>query len=279
MNSINKTMMVAAAIAAVFSAGAVQASAASFTYNDGDLLLNFRAKAGTSYGANNLTIDIGAASTYETATAVIPLTQFNASDLNLVNNTAGNYSSFSFSAVGTLFGGDKTVYSTRTRNSASVNYNDTSLSGSTAWNARSSSGMSSTSSQIDTIANNALAFGTPLPGASTGISIADGSANGYHSYVRQNASIDTGNLNGKWQGEIETSTGTGFSTFVRADLYRNSPSTAGAYLGYFQFNADGSAFFSPQNLAAVPEPATYGIVAGLGLVALSLRNRASRKQA
>ena len=277
MNAINKTMLVAAAIAAVF--GAVEASAASFTYTDGDLLLNFRAKAGTSYGANNLTIDIGQASTYETATAVVPLTQFNTTDLNLVNNTAGDYSSFSFSALGTLFNGNKTVYSTRTRSAGSVNYNDTSLSGSTAWTSSSQAGLGATSSQIDTIAQNALTFGTALPGASAGISIADGSANGYHSYVRKSASDDTGNLNGKWKGEVETSTGTGFSTFVRADLYKNAPGVAGSYLGYFQFNADGSAFFSPQNLAAVPEPATYGIVAGLGLVALSLRNRASRKQA
>jgi len=89
---------------------------------------------------------------------------------------------------------------------------------------------------------------------------------------------------GNWAGtfiptqNVETTTGSSFGAgnFVRMDFYAengNATSGTSTYEGYFQLNGDGSAFFDPVGLVAVPEPATYGLLAGLGLLVLALRKQ------
>jgi hypothetical protein len=78
---------------------------------------------------------------------------------------------------------------------------------------------------------------------------------------------------------------------IMLDLYDNTlaGSTVGGWLyqGFFTLTFTGSGAnlsdtltFTPATLAvAVPEPATYGVLAGFGLLALSLRRQLSRKTA
>jgi hypothetical protein len=85
--------------------------------------------------------------------------------------------------------------------------------------------------------------------------------------------VGAGNYSGKFQANVENNTGTGFTGVSRSDLYELTPGTgAGAYLGFFELSAaTGDMSFTP-----VPEPAMYGLFAGLGLLVISMNNKFRR---
>jgi hypothetical protein len=56
------------------------------------------------------------------------------------------------------------------------------------------------------------------------------------------------------------------------DLYRATPSGAFTYLGYFAVDSSGLVF-TPSAFVPVPEPTTYGLIAGSGLLLLTLRRQ------
>lgn len=71
----------------------------------------------------------------------------------------------------------------------------------------------------------------------------------------------------------------GASGIIYEDLWKAT--TAGfAYQGYFTFNDNtDSLTFTSLDVTPAPEPATYGALAGLGVLALALRRQFSRKTA
>ena len=80
---------------------------------------------------------------------------------------------------------------------------------------------------------------------------------------------------------MQNDTGTGFSGAAvnRSDFYAVPPNDlalpAGVqHLGYFELQADGDLWFVP-----VPEPSTYGLAAGAGLLFMALRRQLSQKVA
>src|SRR5262249_28301673 len=112
--------------------------------------------------------------------------------------------------------------------------------------------------------------GAPLNGAQVGSSFASTFAGSY------NAFVGTG---GDWQyfsGSTEATTGTSFTGSANRllDLYYlpGQPDGAGdvpgTYLGTFQLDAAGNVGFT-----AGPEPTSYGMVAGIGLLILAVRRQ------
>jgi len=82
-----------------------------------------------------------------------------------------------------------------------------------------------------------------------------------------------------WTDPTTTTSGTfasGGTQYAVEDLYYQQKGQVGGTLeGAFTLGSDGSIVF---NAVAVPEPTTYGLLAGLGLLALSLRRHLTRKQ-
>jgi PEP-CTERM motif len=80
-------------------------------------------------------------------------------------------------------------------------------------------------------------------------------------------------------------------TTIQEDLYQEVDAFVGsgktrhlqgtwAYEGYFSLDTGaGTLSFTPNDVSAVPEPTTYGVLAGAGLLALSLRRQLNGKQA
>lgn len=74
----------------------------------------------------------------------------------------------------------------------------------------------------------------------------------------------------------------GVSGLIYQDLWKGTVAAGYTYQGYFTFDGStDSLTFTSANVptVAVPEPATYGALAGAGLLALSLRGQLRRKQA
>lgn len=67
---------------------------------------------------------------------------------------------------------------------------------------------------------------------------------------------------------------------IYEDLWKVAPGGADTYEGYFTFNYNADSLsFTGANVAPVPEPTTYGMLAGAGLLIVGLRNQFRRKQA
>lgn len=256
MRKLTKSLLVASVLTAM--ASVAQA------YTAGDIILNFRTWDGTAAGANDLTIDIGQFSSLyngETVATGVFSTLGNGSADNVQFSALGYVSSTAGLSAKSQF------YVSKTRVDGTSDY--TVAGSETPWvNPAKGGSSSSPALQIKAIGDGNPS-GVPVVDATSGASTS------YHAYV------GTGNLQNKFAGNVETSTGTGFvaaGTSVAADLFyldgvNYSAGAAGTYSGVFILNTDGSVVYNP-----VPEPATFGVLAAAGLLAVATR-RQMRKQA
>jgi len=231
----------------------IQAGTPIFQYSTGDLVLTFRKTGFDLVGtvaASEFEADIGQASTYYNATpgTVINITQYSTS---LLNSSFDNLNDMSWSLGGCVpaVGGYadssipvKTLWATSPWSLAS-------LPG-TVYKRYSATAQGTTAAKMTTILTDASYYSS-LSGnaafctASTAlVSESSGQAAGV-------SLGQLGNYDNTFNGFVENTTPPTFSTDglpSKSDLYQLLPDTtgtqpAGAYLGYFQFNPDGSMVF------------------------------------
>ncbi len=244
-----------AAIIAVAAALASQAAQASQT----PLELGF-----TKSGSSDLIIDLGSVSSLIGQTSVVDLSgDFNATTFN---NTFGSATGVSMAVVsGNPTFGQYDLYATQVRTGGAGN---AAVAGSDLTSQGHST--SQISGGAATLTGN-LAWPT-----TTGQGVVDSTLTYSTKVEASTASSMFGKTGVQAAGTIDN-TGT-----IYEDLWFATPSQAYTYEGYFTFNDNtGSLTFTSADVvtAPIPEPATYGVFAGFGLLALALRRQISRKNA
>ena len=118
--------------------------------------------------------------------------------------------------------------------------------------------------------------GTPsaLTGGVSGESAVYGASNGdsYQKVAQSPSSANIINYDGFISGLPLEATAPASGAVYEA-LWNQPGSGSSTYEGYFTFKSDGEVDFSTGTLSAVPEPSTYGLIAGLGLLALAFRRQ------
>jgi hypothetical protein len=237
-----KSQFYKAALLAALGLAGVSAAQAQ-TYTAGDLLVGFTTSSGS-----DLIYDLGQASALHNGETFSGLSTLLAVDFS-------SLSALQWGVIGDINSGSpRTAYTT------------TAVGGSTPSTITGSTKMN----QINNVMLNFsgdFAGQAPVAGSSTTISAND--PNSWNVQTTPNATLSTDYINTYGNPNV---TGATSDSFFR--IFNNT--TAPTLLGGFTLGADDSFTF---NTVAVPEPATYGVLAAAGLLLVSLRNQFSRKQA
>jgi len=263
--------------AALVAASQVQAA---LSYSDGDLLLNFRDI--TSSTPPNLTVDEGNINTFLSSVSAGTTTELVSSTTltgALTGAGAGDQIGFSAGAGTTtaISGAEAdTLWLTRV-----IPAGQLTGSGLTA----SAKQLASTQGNTDTILYNigqGMIGGTAVGGLTDAATVSGGNANSYASQAvnagtmnYNTAQSTTAGAGGALEGVQTASSGAD----VYEALWEVQPSTKGTgvggpadtYEGYFTFQPDGEVDFTAAS--SVPEPSTYGLIAGAALLALAFRRQ------
>lgn len=229
-----------AALLAALGLASVSAVQAQ-SYTPGDLIVGF-----TTGGGNDLLYDLGQASALYNGETFSGLSSLLSSD---------TLSSLSWGVLGMSAnsGSPRTAYTT-----TAVGITPTTING---------------ASKFSTLDNNFLAIvendfsSTPSAGSSATVS-----ASATTSWYTETDNSSPGNT---YINNYENPNVTGVGSDSFSQVLNNN--TAPTLLGGFTLGADDS--FTYNTVSAVPEPTTYGMLAGAGLLMLSFRNQLHRKQA
>jgi hypothetical protein len=281
-----KSFILAMAGAALVAASHAQAQVAQ--YSDDDLLLNFRNTSSAT--PPNVVVDLGNVNTFVSTVAALPggtavldvagatpgyANQFSAAQLTSTLGAASANNVIGFSA-GAEDPTSDTLFLTRVISGPTLNGSTLTAS------AKQSASTQGATAQI--LQNIGLGYngGTQL-GTGNAATVSAGNSLSYSS-----TAVDgTGTMN--YKGGQATTPGAGGNLEgaqsgsgavyealweVPPSISRSNPGAPDVFEGYFTFLADGEVDFTTSpSVSPVPEPATYGMIAGAGLLALAMRRQ------
>lgn len=259
MNTMKKTLGVAAAVVTAVALS----STAQAQYNSGDLVLGFTTSASTG----DLVINLGATSSDTWLTAGSGTT-------DLVSGGEVGYSKSTFV---TALSANGLSLNSLTWGVVGGYYNNANNAG-VYVTSTSKPSVPTTygfpTSAIDTAGN--VINGSSTPANTAVVDPTQGNGNSWkEAIVSTTGSSLTGTyLNPTTTTSSSFSSGTSYETIELYSSIQKSGVSTLTDLGYFTLGSDGSFTFT-----AVPEPATYGLLAGLGVLAVSLRRQLGRKDA
>ena len=280
MKNLNLTIA-----AFALAGGAYQAAAQVFTYADNDVIIAIRQDASA---VTDVLLDLGPVSNFKSlslGTHFIP-------DTGSVSGQSGGYtiangiraaygntlpSGLDVAAIGSQTGTSTILYLSKTRtDSTAVDPTKSGIAGSTAWRRAAKTVQAPSTGVINTVGT--LAFSASGTGVTTGNGFVALPANAVQSYT-VNAGTQ-GNLNNTYgQGNIESQTKAGsnlYIDFYQMNFQNTNPKGDGTYLGFFTLDTHANLYFTPAG-SVVPEPRTYAIAGGLGLLAFAAWRRRATK--
>lgn len=213
------------------------------TYTAGDLLLGIYEPG----SANTLVVDIGSYASLQNGETWSLSSYLTSAGITL--DSSGQYGVIGANAT------THHIYTTSTTSSLS------SLSG---------GGANTLSSAIGTVGNNEGAVATTAVNASTA------GADWYGQTLDYNASSSLLVTLGDYQ--VNANVGSS-DTLYDATGSGTATHPTGTSVTDLSFNLSTDGTLTYGSISSVPEPATYGLLAGAGLLIVSLRNKLSRKQA
>jgi hypothetical protein len=204
-------------------------------------------------------IDLGAVSLTATPGVTDLSSDFSATTFNSVFSSSP--SGVSMGVVSGNSSGVTDIYATQVRVGGA---GDATVAGSSLATKSHSSTVIGTSAAAIT--------GVPAFPTTAGTGVAD-STKSYSSKVEANVSGSFFNKSGiQPAGALVSGT-------ILEDLWEGTVAGGYSYLGYFTFNYGSDLLTFTSAAVPAPEPAAYGALAGLGVLALSLRRQFSRKNA
>jgi hypothetical protein len=272
-----QTIMLAMAGAAILAGAKAQAQ---FSYSSGDLLLDFRPTS-TSSPNPDLTIDLGNVSTFVAG----PLTSGYFAE-SLLTGTFGGAANVNFSALASGSASPSNIgpyaHNSVIATVAATSSQPSTPSAATATNPRNHS-LSGTANVIDSIGSGPTSPANVISSTANTATVAQSTQVSYTSEVLDstgNADLGAGGTATLPFNPENTQTGSG-SIFSDLFAINNKSSGAATYLGFFTFQSSGEVDFTTPGgvttdldpTAVVPEPSTYGMIAGFGVLALALRRQ------
>lgn len=239
-----KRFVTAAALAFAGLPFSIPTVQAALPYNNGDLLLGFRASGGQG-ATKDYVVNIGSASQFLSGSGTVPVSSLGniAADLSSAGLFGGTWNTRAdvfWGLIGTDLAGDpaNTLYATRARS--------TSATQALSWVRRSASSQSTTNSIIHAFISGYLNSDTNATAASATIQ-ATSFANSY-------ASFTSGNVDFGFFSSVEGDFGAGAAGTV-LDLFRVTPNVNGGgsqHLGYFTLDGAGALSFTFDTVTLPP---------------------------
>ena len=247
--------------------GLVSASAVQAQYATDELYLGFTQASATS----DIVIDLGQASSIVGQTSVVDLSSLlSSSELSAFSSVFASANGVNMSVIGgnNTFG-QGNAYATQLRSAAAIAAGNNAAAGSSVTKNLSSATLTGAAGVIagDLSLPTGNAFVQDTTKAFSGL-VATGVQNNYVGKLGVTPTVAIGNA-------------TDGSGIAIEDLWLvQATSPKDVYEGYFTFNNNSDSLtFTGADVTAVPEHTTYGMLAGAGLLVLSLRNQFTRKQA